>query len=166
MYRKILVSLDGSQFSECSLEHAKNIAMGCQGADIFLLTVMEPVLPRSFWAASLEQSMEIGREMEKSRQRAREEAEKYLSQTADNLKQAGLSVQTVAIEGAENNKSVADVILDYAQDNNMDMIIISTHGRSGISRWAMGSVAEKVVRKATIPVLTIVPKGCRDAEQA
>ena len=52
-------------------------------------------------------------------------------------------------------------ILEYAQNNNIDLIIISTHGRSGISRWAFGSVADKVVRTSTVPVLTVTPTGCR-----
>ena len=160
MYNKILVPLDGSQFAECSLEHVKDIAKGCRVAEVFLLTVIEPVRTPGYWTANREQALEMGRDLEKSRKLLRGEAEDYLSKAAENLKKEGLIVQTVAIEGLEN-KQVADIILDYVQSNNIDMIVMSTHGRSGITRWAMGSVADKIVRSATIPVMTMAPKGCR-----
>jgi nucleotide-binding universal stress UspA family protein len=55
----------------------------------------------------------------------------------------------------------ADAIMGYADQNGVDLIIMSTHGRAGIGRWFMGSVADRVVRHATVPVLTASPAGCR-----
>ena len=55
----------------------------------------------------------------------------------------------------------ADEILEYSKKNQIDLIIISTHGSSGIARWAFGSVADKVARHATVPVLLITPAACR-----
>jgi nucleotide-binding universal stress UspA family protein len=57
--------------------------------------------------------------------------------------------------------SAAEEILKYSQDNDVDLIIMSTHGRSGVSRWAMGSVADRVVRTSVAPVLLTTPKECR-----
>ena len=65
----------------------------------------------------------------------------------------------MAIE-AKTGQGVAEIILDFAEKNKMQLIIMSTHGRSGISRWAMGSVADRVVNHSKTPVLTITPTGC------
>ena len=65
-------------------------------------------------------------------------------------------VQPVVIQG-----KVAEGILDYVVKNQVDLIMMSTHGRSGPSRWALGSVADRVIRHSLIPVLIVSPKGCR-----
>jgi nucleotide-binding universal stress UspA family protein len=67
-----------------------------------------------------------------------------------------MSIETVVTDGRP-----ADEILNYATDNKVDLIIMSTHGRSGVSRWFFGSVAEKVIRHATVPVLISPPRGTR-----
>ena len=84
------------------------------------------------------------------------EVEGYLSQLADKLKKEGIAVQTVVAHGVP-----ADEILNYTQNNQVDLIIMSTHGRSGVSRWAFGSVTDKVLRHSTVAVLTTSPAGCR-----
>ncbi len=146
MYQKILAPLDGSKFSECSLQHVKMIATGCHVPQVVLLRVMEPVNYGHF----------LDREMAKIMLAAEDEAKKYLSDVANDLKKDGLSVETAVISGFPANE-----ILDYADKNNIDLIVMSTHGRSGISRWTSGSVTDRVVRTATVPVLTIAPPGCR-----
>ena len=70
--------------------------------------------------------------------------------------QEGISARGEVVTG-----KAADAILDYAEKNNVDLIIMSTHGRSGISRWAFGSVADRVVRHSIAPVLLVAPAGCR-----
>ena len=55
--------------------------------------------------------------------------------------------------------SVADSLVDYSTDNEIDLIIIATHGRSGVTRWVMGSVADKILRSSRIPVLMIRAPG-------
>lgn len=54
-----------------------------------------------------------------------------------------------------------EAILDYAKANNVDLIVMSTHGRSGVSKFMLGSVADRVVRHAVQPVLLVTPPGCR-----
>ena len=68
----------------------------------------------------------------------------------------GVTTKSVTIEGKP-----AEAIVDYAEKNGIDLIVMSTHGRSGPSRWALGSVADKVIRSSTVAVLICVPEGCR-----
>jgi len=68
----------------------------------------------------------------------------------------GVAAKSITLEGKP-----AETIIDYAAKNDIDLIIMSTHGRSGPSRWAFGSVADRVIRSSIVPVLIAVPKGCR-----
>jgi nucleotide-binding universal stress UspA family protein len=155
MYNKILAPLDGSKLSECSLEHVKEIASGCHVVEVILLTVLEQTNKLEYYYPK--KPIDV---RGKEEQQAKEMAEKYLAEAAENLKTQGISVKTVLIQ-AGIYQSVAEVILNYADSNNIDLIIMSTHGRSGITRWASGSVADRVVQHSKTPVLTIAPKGCR-----
>lgn len=83
-------------------------------------------------------------------------AKDYITKVADKLREEGMFVQPVVMQG-----KVAEGILDYAIENQIDLIMMSTHGRSGPSRWALGSVADRVIRHSPIPVLIVSPKGCR-----
>jgi nucleotide-binding universal stress UspA family protein len=74
----------------------------------------------------------------------RQHAANYLDIQARSLRSEGLDVAIVAVM-ADFEKSAADIIVDYAKAHQIDMIIMSTHGRSGLSRWALGSVTDKVV---------------------
>lgn len=150
MYQKILVPLDGSELAECVLPHVEAISKGCEVRDVIVVRAVEPLeLPtRGGLAFSQEElnRMESGR---------RSEAEKYLKQLAGRLQEQGLSVQSELLEG-----KAAEGIADYAKKNGVDLIVIATHGRSGISRWYWGSVADRILRSACVPVLMIRAPGC------
>ncbi len=151
MYRKILAPLDGSELSECSLEHVKVIAQGCQVPEVILLRVVEPIHSTEI-AAYAEAGINIDmlmRDMESA-------AQTYISKIAETLKSSGIPANGVIITGL-----AADTIMKYANENGVDLIIMSTHGRSGITRWFMGSVADKIVRHSSVPVLIVSPTGCR-----
>ncbi len=151
MYQRILVPLDGSEFGECSLAHAKAIASGCHVQKVVFLHVTEPIPQANTIGA------ELGDEfMAKAEKDSRTENERYLSKFVDDFKSAGISATAELLKGR-----AADAILDYASKNNIDLIILSTHGNSGIVRWAIGSVADRVVRHSPVPVLVIAPKACR-----
>jgi nucleotide-binding universal stress UspA family protein len=159
MYNRILAPVDGSKLAECSLEHVKEVASGCHVSEVILLTVIEP---EPFYAdygtqSHIEDEIRKKAEIQK---KAKEKAEQYLEQSKENFKKQGITAKSVLIQ-LEINQSVAEIILDYANNNDIDLIIISSHGRSGITKWAFGSVADRVVRHSRIPVLTIVPAGCR-----
>lgn len=152
MYKKILVPLDGSEFSECSLAHARAIAQGCQVPEVIILRVVEPLSTQ----VSATMAEAGGTWLIRAEESNRQEAEAYMAGMSERLKNEGWMPQTVLTFGR-----AADEILDYARDNKVELIIMTTHGRSGISRFAFGSVADKVVRHSPIPVLTIAPPGCR-----
>ncbi len=144
MYKKILVPLDGSEFSESILEHVKAVATGCSVPEVVLFTAIEPLRAQPYpvndaW-------------LQKIQKEARTAAEKYLAEVGEKLKAAGLVVRTVVAEGMP-----ADAIIDFAGKSQSDLIIMSTHGRSGASRWVFGSVADKVVRSSPVPVLAAPP---------
>lgn len=84
-----------------------------------------------------------------------DEAANYLENIATTLKQKGIAVKVEVLSGKP-----AEEILKYSQRSGVDLIIMSTHGRSGVSRWVFGSVADKVIRQTEIPVL-IRPAGHR-----
>ena len=150
MYKKMLVPLDGSELSECSLEHAKIVAVACQCPEVILLQVIEPD----------PQVIDIGVSSERwyrdAQTKVQTEVEKYVSQVASKLKKDGLNAKGVVVKGR-----AADEILDYATKKKVDIIVMSTHGRSGVSRWVIGSVADKVLRHSSIPVLVAAPAACR-----
>jgi nucleotide-binding universal stress UspA family protein len=152
MYKRILIPLDGSQLSECSLEHAKAIAVGCQVPEVVLLRVVTPLSP--YVVGAIAQAGDTI--LRKAELRNQTEVKDYLNKVGDDLRKADIVVQVVSRDG-----SPAEEILDYAKNNEVDLIIMTTHGRSGPSRWLIGSVADKVIRNATVPVLMISPPGCR-----
>jgi nucleotide-binding universal stress UspA family protein len=144
MYQKVLVPLDGSELAECVLPHVKAIAAGCGIEQVVLLKVVEP-LPA-------DASPAINEVIQKTGVKA---AEDYLATIQAKLNKAGLAVKTQVLTGIP-----AETISDFAQRNKVDLIALATHGRSGISRWVFGSVANRIVRSVTAPVLLIRPKGC------
>ena len=153
MYNTILLPLDGSKLSECAIEHLRAIASGCQASQVLLLSVVGQYEPGSGfrWGGIISES-----QMAQAAREAEKTAQKYLAGVQKKLEKDGLTVSTEVLVGTP-----ADSILDYAKANAVDLIIMATHGRSGISRWAMGSIAERVLIAAPMPVLLVSPKGCR-----
>jgi len=149
MYHKIMVPLDGSQVAECVIPHIETIA-GKSGIRVELVSVIEPLeIPtRGKIAISDDEIKQIYAEDKK-------EAAKYLDQVAARLAQAGIKADTVILSGKP-----ADSLVRYAVDNKVDLIIMATHGRSGISKIFWGSVAEKILRATAIPVLLIKTTSC------
>jgi nucleotide-binding universal stress UspA family protein len=150
MYKKILVPLDGSKLSEHALDHLSEFLTSSSDTGVVLLRVVEPltVLYAGGSAATV-----VTQEAQKQLEA---DAAAYLNKIESRLKRKKLSVETAVILGIP-----ADVILDFASQHKVDLIIMSTHGRSGISRWFFGSVAEKVIRHSTVPVLISPPPGTR-----
>ncbi len=94
------------------------------------------------------------------RAQALDNANKYLAKASIELSKENIDVKSAIVQ-APRDQGVADIIVEFAKNSATDLIIMSTHGRSGISRWAMGSVADRVIRGSTVPVLIAVPHGCR-----
>jgi len=143
MYQKILAPLDGSELAERALEHIKIVTEGSRASKVVLLQVIPwPAHPAHTLSDELIRS-EGGK--------AEADARDYLARVADSLKADGIAVEIDIAHGG-----AAEGILDYAKKNKVNLIVMSTHGRSGVSRWFFGSVAERVLRHSVIPVL-IVP---------
>ena len=145
MYKKILVPLDGSEFAERSLEQVKAIARGCSVPEVVLIGVVEPVQQAG------ELTMVLGGDWNvKVEKEALDWLKIYLANIAGKLGGEGVTAKTAIARG-----KAADEILDYAAKSKADLIVMTTHGRSGLARWAMGSVADRIVRHAQVPVLLI-----------
>ncbi|RME49260.1 MAG: universal stress protein [Chloroflexi bacterium] len=142
--RRILVPLDGSELAERALPHATKLAQE-KDAEVLLVRAVEPLTDLEF--AGLFASWESPEAVYQHRQTA---AQRYLEQVQQDLKVAGVPSSTLVDEGR-----AADLILDTVEAENADMIVMSTHGRSGLARWVYGSVADKVLRNATCPLLLI-----------
>ena len=151
MYQKVLVPLDGSKLAECVVEHVKSIATGCRVPTVVLLRVVEPIGLRGYMPRGMAEDS-----YRDAKETAEIQARNYLKDIAERLKAEGITIETDIADGLP-----ADEILDYAEHNHFELIIMSTHGKSGISRWWSGSVSEKVVSQSLIPVLMVTPPGCR-----
>jgi nucleotide-binding universal stress UspA family protein len=127
MYQKILVPLDGSKLAERVLPHVKAIASGYGTGQVILLRVVEPLPAGIPPAIDFEV---VGKAGVKA-------AERYLARIKARLSKEGLVVETEVLIGRP-----AKTIGEFAQRTEVDLIVIATRGRSGISRWVFGSVAE------------------------
>jgi nucleotide-binding universal stress UspA family protein len=152
MYNKILAPLDGSTLGECTIEHVKEIAKGCNIPEVIFLFVVD-IAKNAFWAADVAPNVEILQQAEDAQ---KEGAESYLKKVVAMVKADGFNARAVIMEG-----SPADSIVDYAQKNGIDLIVMSTHGRSGVTRFALGSVTDKVIRSVSVPVMVVTPAECK-----
>ena len=143
MDKKILVPLDGSPLAEAVLPHAQALAKS-EGAEIVLLSV--PVTPNLDY---LSRTPGLATQIIEDAER---ETEAYLKTEVEKLTEEGTKVTSVMREGP-----IPEMILMVADEVHADVIAMSTHGRSGIQRWLMGSVADRVVHHAHIPVMLIHP---------
>ncbi len=149
MYKKILVPLDGSQLAECVLPHVETIVQGCGMPTVVLLRVVEP-----FYLLGGGEYMPTAEQIEQMQSQSKKCAKDYLADVVRRLKYDG-DKKTDTILG-----TVAETIADYATKNQFDLIIIATHGRSGVSRWVWGSVADRLLRSSCVPVLMVRAPGC------
>ena len=149
MFQRILVPLDGSERAERSIQVAAHMARKASGCVILVRIVETPV---EYWS-SLSQ-VPTASLVETAIESEIDESERYLATLAASPLLAGITVQTVTLFG-----QVAPSILSAANTYTADIIVISSHGYTGMKRWVMGSVAEKIARHATIPVLILRDGG-------
>ncbi|MDD5038355.1 MAG: universal stress protein [Dehalococcoidales bacterium] len=155
MFQKILVPLDGSKVGEKALPYVEELACMCapeQKVEVILLQVIteltHPVLVTSEEVGGLVAAPYSKEEMEQIKGRAMD----YLNKAGKSLKKnQGVTVKYSVRTGAD----AANEILKAADQMKADLIAISTHGRSGISRWALGSVADKILRAGNTPILMV-----------
>lgn len=153
MYQKILVPLDGSKLAECVIPHVEEFATHCGTNEVVLVSVTERV---QGYRPTPDYSQPVGeRLIPEAVGRKEKQAQRYLSRVAKGLEAKGLKVQTEVLLG-----NPAQEITLYAEYRGCDLIVMASHGRSGPSRWAHGSVADKVFRASCVPVLMVRAPGC------
>lgn len=142
MFRRILIPLDRSSLAECVLEHIGWLAPA-QTTELALVSVVEPshYYPYTYGG---------GVDTRPARIQARHYVQRYLEGRRARLSKQDYRVTVQVLEG-----DPAEEILGWAKEWQPDLIAMSTHGRSGFTRWALGSVAEHVIQGATVPIFLV-----------
>lgn len=139
MFERILVPLDGSEVAETILPYVEGLAATHKAKIVLLRVALAHTLP--------------GQDEIKAEVSVVREAEDYLKGVEERLRKKGFDVESHVRYGKG-----AEEIVDFCQEPNIDAVAMFTHGRTGIGRWLLGSVAEKVVRHCPIPTLLFRPK--------
>ena len=142
--KRILIPVDFSDDSLNALAYARDLAVA-SAPELVVLHVIEPVYyaaPTDLYATSPNLALLLDEQ--------RKAAKTQLARIAGGLEKKGVRVRTILKTG-----SPAQVIVDTAKSVKADLVVVSTHGRTGLAHMVMGSVAEKVVRGASCPVLTV-----------
>lgn len=173
MYERILVPLDGSKLAECALPYVEKLAKGCGSQEVILVSVTEQIRARTAAPEARERVHGMpmvgttiidsympnpagtGGSVVITYGKKERQAQRYLDRVAKGLKAKGITVRTEVLSWPP-----AEAIASYADQSNADIIVMSSHGRSGPSKWAYGSVADKVFRSSCIPVLMVRAPGC------
>jgi nucleotide-binding universal stress UspA family protein len=150
MYNKILVPLDGSELAECVLPHVEAFIKGFNASDVILVRVVET---EKSYAGNYAISADL---LDKRESERKSTATDYLNKIVNRLKDEGAAIHAEVLEGR-----VTESLAKYALDNDIDLILIATHGRSGMTRWVRGSVADKILRSANVPVLMVRAPGTK-----
>lgn len=159
MFKRVLVPLDGSRFASKAMKYAVEIARNFQ-AEIVLLQVVKPAVTISAPVngesviqspAVTEAAVQLAMNEDK---RNVSNAKRYLSEKIRDIKSKNIQCSYSVTIG-----NPADSIIQFSQKNKIDLIIMTTHGKSGILRAVMGSVADALVRKSGKPVLVIRSKA-------
>ena len=145
MYKKVLVPLDGSKVAEAALNHMRKLAKAGLIGELVILKVVDMPIPIAMPIA-----VEEGFDFSGYEDLYFKEAKKYLQNVESQLKNEGINVKSEIILGR-----AVSTILEYQKENNIDLIIMATHGHSGVTRFLLGSVANKVVQSSQAPVLLV-----------
>jgi nucleotide-binding universal stress UspA family protein len=139
MFDPILVPLDGSQLAECVLPHVEAIARSFD-TDITLLRMLEKIQ-----AGTSAQLFDLlNWQINKTR------AMLYLEKTKARFQESGLRARTIVLEGLE-----AEGITEFAQNNGMKLIILSSHGRNGLTQWGLSNITQKIILSAPTSLLIV-----------
>ncbi len=146
--KRVMVPLDGSELSRQALPCALELAT-CARAELLLLRAMGPYLQEFYEVGGISgQEMPLYNEVQWAGQRR--QATGDLDMMAGKLRHYNLSITTQVVDGYP-----AEVIVDEAARHHVDAIVMATHGYGGLQRWALGSVADKVLHATTIPLVFI-----------
>ena len=150
MYHKVLVPLDGSTLAECALTHVKTMVQEGFAEEVTLLSVVHIDAPYSeLYGAHFD--------INKMKKAYFDAAGKYLAGVQARLGTEGIQAKTEVVE----HDRPAPAITDYAAKNGLDLIVIATHGYTGLKKLMLGSVALSILHHSRTPVLLIRAEACR-----
>ncbi|MDP1990553.1 MAG: universal stress protein [Syntrophales bacterium] len=152
MYKQALVPLDGSDLAECALNHVKSMMKDGLVREATLFNVVKVEIP---WIKIDDQFEHI--DVNLLREKAFQSSQKYLAGMESRLASEGIKVKTASLEAVRPDGAISD----YAREKGMNIIIIATHGYSGMKKMLLGSVAFGVLNQSSVPVLLIRPESCR-----
>jgi len=139
---KILAPLDGSDIGQAALPYIETLAIEAR-ASVSLLQIVSP-------PGTVEASLLGGPDWRKFVKAMQDAGEDYLKIVAKKFNEKGIKTVYEVVSG-----DPADKIVEYAEDNKMSLIAMSTHGRTGLARWVLGSVADKILHGSTMPILLV-----------
>ncbi|HKJ59575.1 MAG TPA: universal stress protein [Halobacteriales archaeon] len=145
MYDRILLPTDGSEVAESAASHAVALA-AATGAQLHVLYVVD--------AEAIGLVTPVTLDVDEVRTSLRHAGEEATAAVAEAAEEAGVDVVEVVEVGVPGEE-----IRDYAAANGVDLVVMGTHGRSGVDRFLLGSVTERVVRGSGVPVLAVPPAG-------
>ena len=149
MYEKILVPLDGSKVGEAALPYVEELVSKMAPKVKVEVTLLQVISSLTHYVIAGEASVQVPyneREIEQIKEKSRD----YLDKTGECLRSKGVDVKIKVATG-----NAAEEIIKFAEETKTDLVAMSTHGRSGLSRWAFGSVTDKVLRAGNLPILVI-----------
>ena len=148
MFNRILLPLDGSELGEVALAYVEELAVGGK-AEVILFQVVAP--PHDVQLAEAYTS-HLAHMADEYVAHASTAAKDYLDNVRKRLSGKGIKAHSEVVVGQP-----AERIIDHSKEKDVDLIVMSTHGRSGVGRWLFGSVADKVVHHSEKPVLLVRP---------
>ena len=151
--RTIIVPLDGSELAESVLPHVEALSKqgGTELVDVVLLRVCEPPTTPSYYIPEVSEApVNWGEHIQEETIKGKQVATEYLAGIEKRLKDSNINVRSEVLVGR-----ATDEIIDYANKNPFNLIVMATHGRSGLSRWVYGSIADNVLRGVSSPIFLI-----------
>ncbi len=149
MYERILVPLDGSKIGEAALPYIEELVSKLQPEPKVEVTLLQVVSSMAHWIIAGEATAKVAYTEEEMKQ-IQAKALDYLNKASEGLRNRGAIVKVEVRTGR-----AADEIIKFADEIKADLVAMSTHGRSGITRWAFGSVTDRVLQSGTAPILTV-----------
>lgn len=137
MYSRILVPIDGSETAAAAADHAIQLALAFD-AEIHPIYVVETNVGPTTGLVDVLEALESAGE-----------------ETVEAVRERASAAGVTRVDGGVLRGTPHRTILDYADENDVDLIVMGTHGRTGLDRYLLGSITERVVRMADVPVLTV-----------
>jgi nucleotide-binding universal stress UspA family protein len=154
MFSRVMVPLDGSKVGEAAIPVIEQLVDKLAPGTKIEVILIEVVTLLRHWVVVGEASAPVSYTEEELKV-IKERVTDYLNKAGESLREKGVSVSAIVSSG-----NAADEIIKAAEENKVDLIAMSTHGRSGLRRLAFGSVTDKVLRRSPVPVLTVrAPEG-------